>query len=130
MAKGVITLTHHGSFNKTEKFLEHLKNAFKIGDLDKYGKMGVDLLEEATPKDTGLTSRSWTYEIVQDSGGFTIVWNNTNIQNGVNIAMILQYGHATRNGGYVEGLDYINPALREVFTKMQEQAQKEVSGVL
>lgn len=128
--KPVITLTHHGTFNKTEKFFEHLRNFAGIGKLDKYGKKGVYYLSRATPKDTGLTAASWTYEILHDGRGATIVWRNKNIQKGVNIAMILQYGHGTRNGGWVEGIDYINPALEKVFNEMAKDAQKEVFGIL
>lgn len=128
--KPVITLTHHGNFTKTEKFFEGLLNMAHVGKLDKYGKKGVYYLKRATPKDTGLTSESWTYHIEHDLKGVTIIWENKNIQNGVNIAMILQYGHGTRNGGYVEGVDYINPALEKVFNEMARDAQKEVYGIL
>ena len=126
----VMTLTHHGDFSKTEKFFEQLKNMAGIGELDKYGKRGVSYLRNATPKDTGLTSESWYYEIKHDKDGATIYWKNKNIQNGVNVAMILQYGHGTKSGGWVEGIDYINPALRKVFSEMAEDASKEVFGIL
>lgn len=129
-SRPVISLSHKGSFTKTEKFFEELANIAGIGKLDKYGKMGVQYLSEATPKDTGLTASSWYYTIDHDKDGATIIWNNSNIQNGVNIAIILQYGHATKNGGWVEGIDYINPALRPVFDKMAEEASKEVFGIL
>ena len=130
MGKSVITYTHHGDFTKTEKYLEQLRDSFGLGRLDKYGKKGVEYLRRYTPKDTGLTANSWRYEIIHDAKGATIYWKNDNIQNGVNIAMIIQYGHATRNGGYVEGVDYINPALRKIFREMQKEAQKEVFGIL
>lgn len=126
----VINITHHGDFTKTEQFFEHLKNIFKVGELDKYGRMGVEYLREATPKDTGLTADSWYYEIEHDEDGATIIWKNSNFQNGIQIALLLQYGHATRNGGWVEGIDYINPALKPVFDKMAMDAQKEVNGIL
>lgn len=130
MAKPIITLTHHGSFSRTEKMFERLKNLFKKGELDHYGELGVMYLEQATPKDTGTTAASWYYEIHHDENGADIVWRNSNIQNGVEIAIILQYGHATRNGGYVTGIDYINPALRKIFRQIAKDAQKEVRGIL
>lgn len=130
MGKSVISLSYHGNFNKTEKYFERIKDAFGVGQLDKYGRLGVKYLEDDTPKDTGFTAGSWRYEIKHDGFGSTIYWKNDNIQNGVNIAMILQYGHGTRNGGYVEGIDYINPALKRVFKNMCEEAKKEVFGIL
>lgn len=128
--KAVITLTHHGNFNKTQQYFERLKNLAGIGTLDKYGRKGVYYLKRNTPKDTGLTSESWVYKIYNDANGATIVWTNKNIQNGVNVAMILQYGHGTKNGGWVEGIDYINPALEKVFNEMADDARKEVFGIL
>lgn len=130
MGRSVINITHHGDFTKTEQFFERIKNIFKVGQLDKYGEMGVNYLREATPKDTGLTSESWYYEIEHDNEGVSIIWKNSNFQNGIQIAMLLQYGHATKNGGWVEGIDYINPALNEVFAKMAAEAQKEVNGII
>ena len=112
--------------SKTELFLEKLKEVFKKGDLDKYGEMGVEALKEYTPKDTGETSESWDYEIVHDKYGSSIYWTNDNIVDGVNIALILQYGHATKNGYWIEGIDYINPALQPVFEKIAEDAWREV----
>lgn len=96
--------------------------------LHKYGKRGVEYLKEATPKDTGKTAESWTYSIEEDNGSYKIVWSNTNVADGwANIAVLLQYGHATRNGGYVKGVDYINPAIEKVFNNLAEDAWKEVS---
>lgn len=130
MGKPVVSLTHHGSFNKTEKMFEKCKQLFGKGQLDKYGSLGVEYLEKYTPKDTGLTSRSWYYEIDQTSKGYTLSWKNSNIQNGYEIAIILQYGHATNGGGYVEGIDYLNPALRKIFRQIAKDAEKEVRGIL
>lgn len=97
--------------------------------LDKYGKKGVAALREATPKDSGKTAESWSYEIVQSNNGdLRIVWKNDNIQNGLVIAILLQYGHATGNGGYVEGTDYINPAIESIFQQMAKDVWKEVRG--
>ena len=100
---------------------------FRSGDLDKYGREGVAALSSATPVDTGLTANSWHYKIEQRSGSVSIVFYNSNIQNGVPIAIILQYGHGTRNGGWVQGRDYINPAIQPVFDKITEDAWREVT---
>lgn len=125
-----VNFTHKGNFNKLENFLAkavHVKPVVRR-ILEKYGKKGVEALREATPKDTGLTSESWTYEIVEEKGALKIVWRNTNVANGwVPVAILLQYGHATGNGGYVQGIDYINPAIKSIFTNMADEAWKEVS---
>lgn len=115
-----------GSFKKTEAFLQRNKR-MKFKSLDKYGKEGVQALAAATPVDTGLTAASWYYEIVQNKDTTSIVWKNSNVVNGVPIAIILQYGHATRNGGYVQGTEYINSALRPVFEKIADSVWKEVT---
>ena len=107
-------------------FLEKAKEVVKIGDLDKYGREGVAALASATPVRTGKTAVSWKYEIINKNGTVRIIWKNTNIQNGVPIAVILQYGHATRNGGWVQGRDYINPAIQPVFDKIANEAWREV----
>lgn len=130
--KSVIQFTHKGNFNNLENFLAkavHIKPLVrKI--LEKYGKRGVEALKEATPKDTGKTSESWTYKIVEDEkGNLKIEWHNTNVNDGQMIAILLQYGHATRNGGYVQGQDYINPAIDSIFNNMAKEAWKEVSNV-
>lgn len=130
MGRSVITLTHHGSFSKTEKLFERCKNLFKKGELDKYGELGVKYLYEATPKRTGLTSESWYYEIHHDAEGVEIIWKNSNIQNGIEVAMVLQYGHGTSTGAYVKGIDYINPALKKLFEQLAKDAKEEVRGIL
>lgn len=124
----MITFVGKGDFSKTNKFFERIKEAVKIGDLDKYGRLGVEALANATPKDTGLTAASWTYEITRENGVASIVWSNTHTNDGVNIAVILQYGHGTRNGGYVRGRDYINPAMQPVFDAIADSAWKEVTN--
>lgn len=96
------------------------------GDLNKYGKRGVEALASATPKDTGKTAVSWSYEITHDRNGSTISFLSSNIQNGVPIAVILQYGHGTRNGGYVQGRNYIDPAIQPIFDDIVNEAWKEV----
>lgn len=125
-----INFEHRGNFNNLERFLVkslHIKPLVRP-ILDKYGKRGVEELKKATPKDTGKTSESWTYDIVQDQKGqYQIVWSNTNVVDGwANIAILLQYGHATRNGGFVKGTDYINPAIEKVFQGMANEAWEEV----
>lgn len=124
-----ILFRHRGNFHKTEKFLKKSFGKNYLPILEKYANQGVDALSAATPVDTGLTAASWGYEILQDKDTLSIVWNNYNVQNGINIAIILQYGHGTRNGGYVEGRDYINPALQPIFDKMAEAAWKEVTSI-
>lgn len=109
------------------RLLNKLKN-LQGGDLlDQYGQKGVDALKNATPKDSGLTSESWDYTIEYNNRGAKIIWTNSNRNQGVNIAIILQYGHATRGGGYVQGIDYINPALRPIFEEMADKIWKEAT---
>lgn len=124
-----ITFNGTQKLSLTEHFLERLKEVFHSGELDKYGKMGVEALSEYTPKDTGETADSWDYEVVHDRYGSSIYWTNSNIVDGVNIALILQYGHATKNGYWVEGIDYINPALQPVFEEIAEDAWREVTNI-
>ena len=116
-----------GDFSKLTRYLEKAKNAVKIGDLDRYGQEGVAALASATPVDTGLTANSWYYKIEHKNGSATISFFNSNIQNGVLIAIILQYGHGTRNGGWVQGRDYINPAIQPIFDKIANDAWREVT---
>ena len=123
----MISFRQKGDFSNLTNFLERAKNAIHIGDLDKYGKAGVAALSSATPVDTGLTASSWSYEIENKNGSVRIIFKNSNIQNGVPIAIILQYGHGTRNGGWVEGRDYINPAIQPIFDKIANNAWKEVT---
>ena len=127
MSKPLITIRQKGDFSKLTSFLEKAKEVVKLGDLDKYGKAGVEALSSATPIESGLTSRSWYYTIENKDGKATINFHNSNIQNGVPIAIILQYGHGTRNGGWVEGRDYINPAIQPIFDKITDDAWKEVT---
>ena len=121
----MITFRQKGDFSKTMKFLNKAKKN-NVKDLEKYGEMGVRALAEATPVKSGLTASSWYYKIVNTNGHIAINFCNSNIQNGVSIAIILQYGHATRNGGWVEGRNYINPAIQPVFDKMTKSAWEEV----
>jgi len=123
----VISFRHKGDFSKLGKFLTNAKRAVSNTDLDKYGRAGVAALESVTPVDTGLTARSWYYEIENRKGSTTIRFCNSNVQNGVPIAIILQYGHGTRNGGWVQGRDYINPAILPIFDEILNKAWGEVT---
>lgn len=123
----MISFRQKGDFSKLTNFLEKAKETVKLGNLDKYGRMGVAALASATPVKSGLTANSWYYEIKREKGSVTISFNNSNIQNGVPIAVILQYGHGTRNGGWVQGLDYINPAVKPVFDQIANDAWREVT---
>lgn len=123
----MISFRQKGDFSKLNRFLERAKEAIKIGDLDKYGREGVAALASATPVESGLTAASWDYKIVRGKGSVSIQFYNSNIQNGVPIAIILQYGHGTGTGGWVEGRDYINPAARPLFDKIANNAWKEVT---
>jgi hypothetical protein len=123
----MIKFRHKGDFSKLTRFLERAKESIRIGDLDKFGRQGVAALSSATPVDSGVTASSWFYEIVNKNGSVTISFHNSNIQNGVPIAIILQYGHGTRNGGWVQGRDYINPAIQPIFDKIADDAWREVA---
>ena len=123
----MISFRQKGNFSKLTSFLEKAKESVKIGDLDKYGREGVAALSSATPIDSGKTANSWSYEITNKNGSVTISFNNSNIQNGVPIAIILQYGHGTKNGGWVQGRDYINPAIQPVFDEIVNNAWREVT---
>ena len=124
----MITVSTKGDFSRTFLYFERLKEIVKKGQFDKYGQMGVDALAAATPKKTGKTAASWAYKIVYNSGSVTIQWYNTNVVNGTNIAVILQYGHGKKNGGYVKGINYINPAMKPVFDQIAANAWKEVKN--
>lgn len=125
----MITFRNKGDFKKTEKFLKKSLGRDYRSVLDKYAQQGVVALSSATPKESGQTASSWYYKIIQNGSSLSIVWNNSHVNKGVNIAVILQYGHGTRTGGYVQGRDYINPALRPVFDKLADAAWKEVTSI-
>lgn len=123
----MITFRQKGDFSKLTRYLERMKETVKLGDLDKYGKEGVAALASATPTDTGLTANSWYYEIEHQNGSVSINFGNSNVNKGVPIAIILQYGHGTGTGGWVQGRDYINPAIQPIFDKIAEAAWREVT---
>ena len=125
----MISIKHKGDYSKVTKYFESIKKGANIRNLEKYAQEGVNALMSATPVETGLTAKSWYYEIERKKGNVRISFNNSNIQNGVPIAIILQYGHATRNGGWVEGRDYINPAIQPIFDEITKKAWKEVTRI-
>lgn len=125
----MITFRQKGDFSKLNHYFEKLKEGIKIGDLDKYGRAGVEALSNATPKDTGQTASSWYYEIKRSNGSVSIQFKNSNVHEGVPIAVILQYGHGTGTGGWVEGRDYINPAIQPIFDAIANNAWKEVTNI-
>lgn len=123
----MITFRHKGDFSKTTKFFQRANRIIKISDLDRYGQAGVAALESATPIESGETSLSWYYKIEQQNGQIAIAFYNSHINNGVPIAIILQYGHGTGTGGWVQGRDYINPAIQPIFDQIANEAWKEVT---
>lgn len=125
----MITFRQKGDFSKLNSYLERLKEVVKLGDLNKYGRQGVQALSSATPIESGETANSWYYEINRTKESVSISFHNSNINNGVPIAIILQYGHGTGTGGWVEGRDYINPAIQPIFDKIAEDAWKEVTNL-
>jgi hypothetical protein len=124
----MINVTSSGSFNNVERFLKNMLRRNFGPDLHRYGQRGVDALARVTPYDTGLTSRSWDYRIIDTGGQIGITWFNTNTPNGAPIAVMLQYGHGTGTGGWVAGYDYINPAMRPIFDEIAEEIWKKVKN--
>ena len=123
----MISFRQKGDFSKLTRFLEKAKNAVHLGILDKYGREGVAALTSATPLDSGKTASSWYYEVQHDEGTASINFYNSNVNKGVPIAIILQYGHGTGTGGWVQGRDYINPAIQPIFDKIANEAWREVT---
>ena len=123
----MISFRHKGDFSKFSRYLERAKNVVRAGGLDKYGRQGVAALASATPVDSGETANSWSYEIERTNESISIQFYNSNIQNGVPIAIIIQYGHGTGTGGWVQGRDYINPAIRPLFDKIANDMWREVT---
>lgn len=125
----MITFRQSGNFNNLERFFDRVNQSNPMPILNKYGQLGVVALSSATPKDTGKTASSWSYEIVKKRGGYSIIWKNEHEINGVSLAILLQYGHGTRNGGYVEGRDFINPAIVPIFDQISIALWEEVSKI-
>lgn len=125
----MISFRQKGDFSKLNRYLERVKEAANVGVLDKYGREGVAALASATPVESGLTASSWYYEIKRQNGVVSLEFYNSNVNKGVPIAIILQYGHGTGTGGWVRGRDYINPAIQPIFDKIAEDAWKEVTKI-
>lgn len=123
----MINVMVKGDFKKTNSFLERAANIFKLGVLDKYGRRGVDALRAATPVDTGETANSWYYRVVRNRRGVAIEWLNSSENQGIPIVILLQYGHGFDGGGYYEGLDFINPAMRPIFEQIADEAWRELT---
>lgn len=123
----MIKFVHKGDFKKTEEFLKRNKDLDIRTILNTYGQKGVEALSENTPKDSGKTAESWSYEIVKTRKGWSIYWRNANVNQGIPIAILIQYGHGTGTGGYVQGRDFINPAIRPVFDEIADEVWKEVT---
>lgn len=124
----MIKFKQRGNFNNTERFFKRAQKMDFFKNLEKYARAGVAALASATPVDSGNTANSWDYDIVKEKGRISIYWTNSNINDGVPIAVILQYGHGTNGGGYVEGRDYINPAIQPIFDQIADAAWKEVTS--
>lgn len=124
-----IKITQTGEFEKITRYLAQLKSKTVLKILEKYGRLGVEALRDNTPIDTGLTAASWYYEITVENSRATLSFHNSNVNRGVNIAIILQYGHGTGTGGWVEGRDYINPALQPIFMQLADEAWEEVTKI-
>lgn len=124
----MIKFSQKGDWSKTNKFLERSLNVIHLGTLDRFGKEGVQALAAATPQDTGETAASWYYKIVRDSQGTRIEWLNSNSNQGIPIAILIQYGHGLQNGVYIQGIDFINPAIKPIFNKIADDAWKELTG--
>ena len=124
----MITFKHKGNFEKTSTFFKKLSSKNILKNLEAYGKEGVRALSSATPTKTGKTASSWGYKIIQNGNKYSIVWTNSNLHNGVPIAIIIQYGHGTGTGGYVQGRDYINPAIQPIFDDIAKRIWKEVTS--
>jgi hypothetical protein len=123
----MITLKQRGSFKNLERFLKDASQKNYRGILDKYGRLGVEALAKTTPKDTGFTSESWSFIVTGSRGKYRIAWSNSNIVDGVPIAIVIEYGHGTANGSFVEGRPYINDALKPIFDGLASEIEKEVT---
>ena len=124
----MIKFSQKGDWSKTNKFLERSLNVIHLGKLDRFGREGVQALAAATPQDTGETAASWYYKIVRDSQGTRIEWLNSNSNQGIPIVILIQYGHGLQNGVYIQGIDFINPAIKPIFNKIADDAWKELTG--
>jgi len=124
----VITVKASGDTKNLDKFISRMKQDAFFSKLDKYGAMGVSALASATPVESGLTAQSWTYEVKHSKGRHEIIWHNTNVNDGVAVAILIQYGHGTGTGGYVQGVDYINPVIKPLFDQIANEIWSEVKN--
>lgn len=124
----MINVSVKGKWSKTNMFLEKCLNIAKLGTLDKYGRIGVDALRIATPKDSGETAKSWYYKVINDGNSIGIQWLNSSQNNGVSIVILLQYGHGLSGGGYIQGIDFINPTLKPIFKEIENELWKELTN--
>lgn len=124
----MITFEQSGDFKNTELFLKEMAKNRLFKTLEKYGQMGVDALSNATPVDSGLAAKSWGYTIEQKRGSYVITWTNGDVENGYPVAVMIQYGHGTRNGGLIKGIDFINPAMHPIFEKIDHEVWKAVTS--
>lgn len=124
----MIKITKRGDFKKANSYFERLLEVAHLGILDKYGRIGVEALKAATPKDSGKTANSWRYEITHTRNKASITWLNSNVHKGYNVAILIQYGHGTGTGAYVKGTDYINPAMKHIFDEIAEKAWEEIKN--
>lgn len=124
----MITFEQSGDFHNLESFLKRMSKRDIFSTLDKYGRLGVNALSNATPADSGLAAASWDYEVKKSRDQYSITWTNSNVENGFPVVVMLQYGHGTRNGGYVQGHDFINPALKPIFDQIADEVWKAVKS--
>jgi len=124
---GLIKVKHKGNFNNAERFFNRVLKKEYLNILEKYGQLGVTALSQATPSESGKTADSWDFGIEESKGMVTLYWTNSNENKGVNIAVLLIYGHGLQNGGYVQGIDFVNPAMRPIFEKIADESWKEVT---
>ena len=124
-----ISFSHRGSFSKTEKFLSRSSRKDYRYILERYGARGVIALENATPVDTSLTKNSWSYKITKERYGYSLSWHNTNMAGGIPVVILIQYGHGTRGGTYVQGIDFINPAIKPILDGIANDIWKEVTAL-
>lgn len=124
-----IKIKHRGSFDNTQKFLVNAKNKNYRPLLENFARQGVLALQQATPQETGETANSWDFQIVKTRSGDKIIWTNSNVVDGIPVAILIQYGHGTRSGTFVEGRDFINPAMRPIFDRLAENLWKEATGL-
>jgi hypothetical protein len=125
----MITITEKGSFSRTEAYLRRMKDAQRFAVLSKYGSLGQNALSNATPVDSGLAAASWSYSIVQRPGYYSIRWHNSDVENGFPVAVMIDYGHGTGTGGYVQGRNYVMPAIRPIFDQIVAEAMRELDRI-